>query len=95
MKRVNKTMITMIIENYDNIIITMIILANMKISLWPQEWFAVCMFQQRGLVAHRVKLSVDGEETRSVLTLENVLVQEITVIQLAHAVLHHTTPTMW
>ena len=45
-------------------------------------------------MAHRVKLSVDGEGTRSVSTLENVLVQEITVIQLAHAVLHHSTPTM-
>ena len=45
-------------------------------------------------MAHRVKLSVNGEEMRSVLTLENVLVQEITVMQLAHAVHHHTTPTM-
>ena len=45
-------------------------------------------------MAHRVKLSVDGEEMRSVSTLENVLVQEITVIQLAHAALHHNTPAM-
>ena len=52
------------------------------------------MFQQRGLVAHRVKLSVHGEGTRSVSTLENVLVQEITVIQLAHAALHHNTSAM-
>ena len=88
-------MITMIIENYDNINIAMIILANMKNSLWPQEWYTMSMFQQRGLVAHRVKLSVHGEGTRSVSTLENVLVQEITVIQLAHAALHHNTSAMW